>query len=161
MWYAKYCSCRAVGFTTFILRACSKSGMHGMWLSNSGGSHLIVPASVIKNGTKEAEVEQAVQDAFTENQAENRGDKEHTSLEESGIEVTSGNQEVLVNDGGAWEEHDNSEPEDETSGKLQHRGKLTKNDTNSLETCVSNNVCVCCMIPLWKLKWILQELNQM
>ena len=102
---------------------------------------------MIKNGTKEAEVEQAVQDDFTENQAENRGE-ERTSLQESGIEVTSGNQEVLVNDGGVQVEHDNSEPEDETSGKLQRRGKLTKNDTNSLETCVSNNVRMCCMIPL-------------
>jgi len=32
-----------------------------------GEAILIVPTSVIKNGTKEAEVEQAVQDAITEN----------------------------------------------------------------------------------------------
>jgi len=54
-------------------------------------------------------------------------------LEESGIEVVSGNQEVLVNDGGVQVEHDDSEPEDETSGKPQCRRKLAKNDTNSLE----------------------------
>ena len=110
-----------------------RAGRTGRDFQTLGEAILIVPASVIKNGTKEAEVEQAVQDAVTENQAENRGDEEHTSLEESGIEVASGNQEVLVNDGGVRVEHDDSEPEDETSGKPQRRRKLTKNDTNSLE----------------------------
>lgn len=61
---------------------------------------MIVPASVIKNGMKEAEVEQAVQDAVIKNQVENDGDEEQTLLEENGIELTGGNQEVLVNDGG-------------------------------------------------------------
>ena len=59
---------------------------------------MIVPASVIKNGMKEAEVEQAVQDAVIENQAENHGDEEQTFPEENRIELTGGNQEVLVND---------------------------------------------------------------
>jgi superfamily II DNA/RNA helicase len=110
-----------------------RAGRTGHDFETLGEAILIVPASVIKNGTKEAEVEQAVQDAVTENQAENRGDKEQTLLEENGIEIASGNQEVLVNDGGVRVEHDDSEPEEETSGKTQRRRKLSKNDMNSLE----------------------------
>ncbi|KIM72970.1 hypothetical protein PILCRDRAFT_15631 [Piloderma croceum F 1598] len=110
-----------------------RAGCTGRDFQTLGEAILIVPASVIKNGTKEAEVEQAVQDAVTENQAENCGDDEQTSLEENGIELAGGNQEVLVNDGGVRVEHDDSEPEEETSGKTQRRRKLSKNDTNSLE----------------------------
>jgi len=77
-----------------------RAGCTGHDFETLGEAILIVPASVIKNGTKEAEVEQAVQDAVTENQVENHGDEEQTLLEENGIEIASGNQEVLVNDGG-------------------------------------------------------------
>jgi len=108
-----------------------RAGRTGHDFETLGEAILIVPASVIKNGTKETEVEQAVQDAITENQAENRGDKEHTSLEESGIELTSGNQEVLVNDG-VRVEHDDSEPEDEAAGKPQRRRKLAKTTQTAL-----------------------------
>jgi superfamily II DNA/RNA helicase len=110
-----------------------RAGRTGRDFETLGEAILIVPAGVIKNGTKEAEVEQAVQDAVTESQAENRGDEEQTLLEENGIELAGGNQEVLVNDGGVRVEHDDSEPEEETSGKTQRRRKLSKNDTNSLE----------------------------
>ncbi|KIM82705.1 hypothetical protein PILCRDRAFT_70219, partial [Piloderma croceum F 1598] len=124
-------------------------GRTGCDFQTLGEAILIIPASVIKNGTKEAEVEQAVQDAVTENQAENRGDDEQTSLEENGIELAGGNQEVLVNDGGVRVEHDDSEPEEETSGKTQCRRKLSKNNTNSLEAryltmfaCAARCLCV-------------------
>ena len=61
---------------------------------------LIVPQSVIKNGIKEAEVDSAVQEAADDAQAENHGEDEREVLEQNGIEVTSGNEQVLVNDGG-------------------------------------------------------------
>jgi Lhr-like helicase len=61
---------------------------------------LVVPPSVIKNGTKAAEVELAVQEAANDAQAENCGDEEQEVLEQNGIEVTQGNEQVLVNDGG-------------------------------------------------------------
>jgi superfamily II DNA/RNA helicase len=142
-----------------------RAGRTGRDFETLGEAILIVPASVIKNGTKEAKVEQAVQDAVTENQAENRGDEEHNSLEESGIEVASGNQEVLVNDGGVRVEHNDSEPEEETSGKTQRRRKLSKNDTNSLEArYLTMFACAArCLRVIWdeffknstKCKWVL------
>jgi hypothetical protein len=87
---------------------------------------------VIKNGTKAAEIELAVQEAADDAQAENRGDEAEEVLEQNGIEVTQGNEQVLVNDGGVRVEQD-SEPEDDPQEKPKHRKKFTKSDTNTLE----------------------------
>src|ERR1700691_4347116 len=109
-----------------------RAGRAGRDFGALGEAILIVPPSVIKNGTKAAEVELAVQEAADDAQAENHGDEEQEVLEQNGIEVTQGNEQVLVNDGGVRVEWD-SEPEDDPQEKPKHRKKFTKSDTNSLE----------------------------
>jgi hypothetical protein len=92
-----------------------------------------VPLSVTKNGAQKAEVESAVQEAADDAQAENHGDDEQEVLEKNGIEVTSSNEQVLVNRGIRAKQ--DSEPEDEAQDKPKHQKIFTKNDSNSLEAC--------------------------
>jgi len=94
---------------------------------------LIVPASVIKNGTTDSDIESVLQEVVDDAQAENRGDEEQGVLEQNGIEVTSGNEEILVNDGGVRLAHDGSDDgeENEPEGKTQRRKKFSK-ESNSL-----------------------------
>ena len=109
-----------------------RAGCAGCNFKTLGEAILIVPSSVIKNGTKEAEVELAVQEAADDAQAENRAEDELEILEQNGIEVTSGNEQVLVNDGGVRAEQD-SEPDDEPQEEPKHQKRFTKSDSNSLE----------------------------
>jgi len=109
-----------------------RAGRAGRDFNTLGEAILIVPSSIIKNGTKEAEVEAAVQEAADDAQAENRGEDEQELLDQNAIEVTSGHEQVLVNDGGVRAEQD-SEPEEEPQDKPKRRKKFTKNDSNSLE----------------------------
>jgi superfamily II DNA helicase RecQ len=109
-----------------------RAGRAGRDFGTLGEAILIVPPSVIKNGTKAAEIELAVQEAANDAQAENRGDEAEEVLEQNGIEVTQGNEQVLVNDGGVRVEQD-SEPEDDPQEKPKHWKKFTKSDTNTLK----------------------------
>lgn len=109
-----------------------RGGRAGRDFGTLGEAILIVPATVIKNGTKETDVESAVQEAADDSQAENRGDEEREVLEQHGIELAGGNEQVLVNDGGVRVEQD-SEPEEEPQDKPKRRKKFTKKDSNSLE----------------------------
>lgn len=109
-----------------------RAGRAGCDFSTLREAILIVPLNIIKNGTKEAEVEAAVQEAADDVQAENRGEDEKELLDQNGVEVTSSNEQVLVNDGGVRAEQD-SEPEEEPQDKPKRWKKFTKNDSNSLE----------------------------
>lgn len=146
-----------------------RAGHAGRNFGTLGEAILIVPSSVIKNGTKKAEVESAVQEAAENAQAENRGEDEQEILEQNRIEVTSSNREVLVNDGGVRAEQD-SKPEDEPQDRPKCRKKFSKSGSNSIEahyltlfTCASR-----CLRVIWdeffgntrkherfELKWVL------
>ena|ERR1700728_1514086 len=65
-----------------------------------GKAILIVPPSIIKNGIKEVEVEVVVWEATDDAQAENCREDEQELLDQNGIEVTSSNKQVLINNGG-------------------------------------------------------------
>jgi Superfamily II DNA helicase len=103
-----------------------RAGRAGRDFSTLAEAILIVPASVIKSGATALDVGIAVRGAAVEAQAENRSEEEAEILEQNGIELTRGNEEVLVNDGGVRVAHGSDDEEEEAQGKKQKRKKISK-----------------------------------
>jgi hypothetical protein len=129
-----------------------RAGRAGRDFNTLAEAILIVPASVIKNGTTDSDIESVLQEVVDDVQAENRGDEEQGVLEQNGIEVTSGNEEILVNDGGVRLAHDGSDDgeENEPEGKTQRRKKFSKESNSHEARYLSLFVCTKqCQRVIW------------
>jgi superfamily II DNA/RNA helicase len=129
-----------------------RAGRAARDLRTSGEAILIVPPSVIKKGISELDVEQTLQDvqpgslpgAAEEYESRNYdvgvilpyrdNNRESGPTEAAGVELTSGNEEVLVNDGGVRVAQDSDEEgeDEEQVGKVSRR-KTTAKNYNSRE----------------------------
>jgi superfamily II DNA/RNA helicase len=118
-----------------------------------GEAILIVPSTVIKNGVSGAEAEAAVDQAATDAESENRGLDTAADLLEQGIEVTSGHEEIAVEDGGVRVSKDSDNEDNEaTEAKHKRRKKMSK-DCNSREAdFLSRFACTTkCRRKIWDL----------
>jgi hypothetical protein len=108
---------------------------------------------VIKNGVSGAEAEAAVDQAATDAESENRGLDTAADLLEQGIEVTSGHEEIAVEDGGVRVSKDSDNEDNEaTEAKHKRRKKMSK-DCNSREAdFLSRFACTTkCRRKIWDL----------
>jgi hypothetical protein len=97
-----------------------------------GEAILIVPQSVVTKGVSEAEVEVAMKEVESAAEAENHNGKEREVTD--GIELTSGREEVLVNEGGIRVGHESEDEADENPGpSKQKRRKKNSSEFNSIE----------------------------
>ncbi|KAJ7796711.1 P-loop containing nucleoside triphosphate hydrolase protein [Mycena olivaceomarginata] len=118
-----------------------------------GKAILIVPSTVIKNGISEAETKVAVDHAATDAESENRGLDAVAELLEQGIEVTSGHEEIAVEEGGIRVSKDSDNEDDETAEVKHKRRNKMSIECNSREAdFLSRFACTTkCRRKIWDL----------
>ena len=111
-----------------------RAGRAGRDFKTLSEAILIVSKSVAKSGTTETEVENDVEEAVAGTQAENRSEEEELVLNENGVDLMAGHEEV--NAEGVRVAHareaEDSEPEDEPEVKVSRKKKFVK-DCNIME----------------------------
>jgi ATP-dependent helicase YprA (DUF1998 family) len=123
-----------------------RAGRAGRDLRTLGEAILIVPPSIVKKGISELEMEQSLQEVQTVAAEEYEScnhdsgvvlpdqDSDYESGPREAVELTSGNEEVLVNDGGVRvsRESDGEEGDDGHVVKVSRR-KISAKNYNSRE----------------------------
>jgi hypothetical protein len=110
-----------------------RAGQAGRDFTTLGEAILIVPASIVKKGIEESEINTAVNDAAMESQAGNCNEEDAEVLFENGIIVAEGNKAIHVDDGGVQVLNDSEDDGVQGAEHKAKRRRKSRNECNKVE----------------------------
>lgn len=129
-----------------------RAGRAGRDFNTLGEAILIVSAATIKKGITEAETEAAIAEAAEEAAREMDEDSQQLENDERGVEITNGNEEVLVNEGGIRASRDDDDDgEDASTENTKKKRKKAAQGYNAREARYLSWYCsgLRCLREIW------------